>query len=51
MPGIRFFACETCDTVYAIPDRPSNCDACGGAHLDEITDALGNAAYFSPPDR
>jgi len=48
MPGLRFFACEQCQTVYANPPDPPRCHRCDVA-LREITDRLQDDAYFVPP--
>jgi hypothetical protein len=48
VPGIRFFACDRCDTVYADPGRPRWCDRCADARLVEITGDVQSAAYFAP---
>ncbi|WP_187347743.1 hypothetical protein [Haloplanus rubicundus] len=50
MPGLRFFACERCETVYAAPEEPSGCDRCADGRLAELGDADGAAAYFAPVD-
>jgi hypothetical protein len=47
---LRFFACEACETVYALPESPASgepCADCAGT-LREITGALGGDAYFAP---
>jgi rRNA maturation endonuclease Nob1 len=46
--GLRFFACNRCDTVFADPERPLRCDSCGGDALEEITDKLQADTYFTP---
>jgi hypothetical protein len=48
MLGLRFFACEECETVYANPPDPPRCHQCS-VRLREITDAVQDDAYFSPP--
>jgi hypothetical protein len=48
MLGLRFFACERCETVYANPPDPPRCARCEVA-LQEITDRLQDDAYFVPP--
>jgi hypothetical protein len=52
VPGLRFFACERCETVYAAPEEPSDCDRCDDGRLAELVDAGRDAAaaYFSPVD-
>lgn len=50
MTRLRFFACEACETVYALPESPASgepCADCAGT-LREITGALGGDAYFAP---
>ena len=51
MPGLRFFACETCGAVSASPDRPPGCGDCGGDRFADITDSLQDGAYFAPPEQ
>jgi hypothetical protein len=51
MPGLRFFLCLDCDTVYASPDEPPACADCDGHRLREITSGVQDASYFAPPDR
>lgn len=46
--GLRFYACRTCDTVYAGPDEPPECSRCCDTDLREITDRLQTDSYFSP---
>lgn len=51
--GLRFFACEACETVYAAPEEPGDCDRCSGGRLAELGDSSRDAAaaYFAPVDR
>lgn len=49
MLGLRFFACERCETVYANPPDPPHCDRCD-TPLREITERLQEDAYFRPPE-
>ncbi len=44
--SLRYFVCEQCETVYASPDEPPNCNNCGGQSLREITHDLHSDAYF-----
>ncbi|WP_411963480.1 hypothetical protein [Haloferax sp. YSMS24] len=46
MLGLRFFACRRCDTVVSVPDVPSRCETCEATSLEEITQELGDYAYF-----
>ena len=51
MTRLRFFACDACETVYALPESPAPgepCTDCRAGQLREITDALGGDAYFAP---
>ena len=49
MLGLRFFACERCETVYANPPAPPQCHRCDVC-LREITDSLQDESYFEPPE-
>lgn len=51
MPGLRFFACDGCETVYALPDETFGCGRCEEGSLTEITASLQDDAYFLPPGR
>lgn len=48
MLGLRFFACEECDTVYADIEEPRHCGTCDGAHIAEISSGMGATTYFAP---
>ena len=48
MLGLQYFACRTCETAHAVPERPAVCARCGSEHLEEITDRLSAAPYFTP---
>jgi len=48
VPGLRFFACERCGTVHAVPDEPRDCDRCGGVRLVGLPVASCAEAYFWP---
>jgi hypothetical protein len=44
--GLRYVACERCETVYAVPAEPPTCRRCGAATLVDVTDRLRDGAYF-----
>lgn len=46
MLGLRFFACDGCDTVYSGVEPPERCDDCGRVSPEEISDRLRKDAYF-----
>ncbi|GAB3315681.1 hypothetical protein GCM10027355_09390 [Haloplanus salinarum] len=46
MLGLRYVACEACDTVSATPTVPHACPRCGAADPTDITDRLLRPAYF-----
>ncbi|MEF8902158.1 MAG: hypothetical protein V5A25_13205 [Halovenus sp.] len=46
MLGLRFFACDGCDTVYADVEAPQRCRHCGREPVDEIGPGTQAAAYF-----
>ena len=48
MLGLRFFACEECETVFAGPEKPPWCDSCDGDSFEEITHRLQANAYLTP---
>jgi len=48
MLGLRFFACERCETVYASPNTPPYCDDCDGTTFRELTRRLQDDSYFLP---
>ncbi len=50
MLGLRYFACQRCETVFALPEAPSECGRCGDARLSELTGDGQAAAYFRPVD-
>ena len=47
MLGVRFFACEGCDTVYAGVEPPERCGDCGSVSIEEISDRLRADTYFN----
>jgi PHP family Zn ribbon phosphoesterase len=50
MTGLRFVACDRCETVFAQPSPSAStdrCDVCDGGHLKEITGRLGGDDYFT----
>ena len=47
MLGVRFFACEGCETVYADVAKPPRCGDCGGTAIDEIGPGTQAAEYFT----
>ncbi|MFC7234914.1 hypothetical protein [Halosegnis marinus] len=50
MLGLRYVACDDCDTVWAVPAADpavsGPCPDCGGGSVTEVTDRLGDASYF-----
>ncbi|WP_201289223.1 hypothetical protein [Halovenus carboxidivorans] len=48
MLGLRYVACEQCETVFALPESPPRCGRCGSPRLIELDSEDGAAAYFSP---
>lgn len=50
MLGLRFYACDRCDTVFADPDAPRECGECADGRLNEITHRLQADTYFLPVD-
>ncbi len=46
--GLRFFACDGCDTVYADIEEPPRCRNCGGETVDELGSGTQAAEYFTP---
>ncbi|WP_175501323.1 hypothetical protein [Halogeometricum limi] len=52
MLGLRFFACDRCDTVFADVAEPPWCDGCGGddgcggGSFAEITSRVQRDEYF-----
>ncbi|WP_336327651.1 hypothetical protein [Halovenus sp. HT40] len=50
MLGLRYFSCERCGTVYALPETPSQCGRCECDRLSELTAEGRAAAYFAPVD-
>jgi hypothetical protein len=46
--GLRVFACDRCDTVFAFPEDVSQCSACKEGSLDELTQTMAHDAYFAP---
>ena len=45
--GLRYFACDRCETVFALPDAPSECGRCA-ATVRELHGVRGPDAYFVP---
>lgn len=50
MLGLRYFACQRCETVFALPNPPDQCGRCGETALEELRDGTA-AAYFAPVER
>lgn len=48
MPGLRFFACNRCDTVYADLEAPPQCSGCPHSQFEEITQSVQAEPYFAP---
>lgn len=46
MLGLRFYACEDCETVHADVGVPPACGRCDGGAFREITRSLGTDTYF-----
>jgi PHP family Zn ribbon phosphoesterase len=49
--GLRYVACDACETVFALPDAaetPAGCDRCGARPLREVRGLDGPDAYFAP---
>lgn len=46
--GLRYFSCDRCETVFALPDGPDACVRCGATPLRELRDVRGPNAYFAP---
>jgi len=46
--GLRFFACEACETVFAGLDEPEACCECDESRFDEVTGTLQHEPYFVP---
>lgn len=49
MPGVRFFECRRCATVYAGLDAPPFCSDCDGREFVNLTDRLHADTYFVRP--
>ncbi|CAJ51574.1 hypothetical protein [Haloquadratum walsbyi] len=47
MLGLRFFACNVCETVMAAPVEPSQCHDCHDEDIAEISEMLQSDAYFT----
>jgi rubredoxin len=46
--GLRYYACETCGTVYADVDEPPRCDGCpAGGPFRDVTALLLDDDYFT----
>jgi formate dehydrogenase maturation protein FdhE len=50
MLGLRYFACQHCETVYALPEVPDQCGNCGRHTLADLSGAGGAEQYFAPAD-
>ncbi|QAU12952.1 zinc ribbon domain-containing protein [Halorubrum sp. BOL3-1] len=49
--ALRYYACDACGTVFALPDdpdEPTACGRCGAGPLRELRDVRGQDAYFAP---
>jgi len=45
--GIRFFACDGCETVYADVEEPPWCHHCTGGSMEELGPESQAATYFT----
>lgn len=50
MLGLRYFGCERCGTVFALPEAPSRCGQCEYDRLSELSTEGHAADYFAPAD-
>ncbi|WP_338741878.1 hypothetical protein [Haloplanus salilacus] len=55
MLGLRYVACEDCDTVAAVPMAASNtataaCGRCGSMALTDLTGRFRGPTYFADVD-
>ncbi|ERG96213.1 MAG: hypothetical protein J07HQW2_02688 [Haloquadratum walsbyi J07HQW2] len=46
MLGLRFFACNICETVMAVPTEPSRCHDCQNGDIAEISGTVQSDTYF-----
>lgn len=46
--GLRYFACDRCETVFALPDAPTECGRCAATPVRELRDVRGPDPYFAP---
>lgn len=51
MLGLRYFACERCSTVVALPEPQAQCGRCGAETLLELPADETAASYFAPVER
>ena len=51
MLGLRYFACERCDTVFALPEPHSQCGRCGAEALAELPPDDTAGTYFAPVEQ
>lgn len=50
MPGLRFFVCDRCHTVYAAVESHRQCRHCTATPVEEISGGRQAAEYFAPSD-
>ncbi|WP_299235348.1 hypothetical protein [Natronomonas sp.] len=51
MLGLRYFACERCETVVAEVEAPVACRECGASEIGELTGEGSASEYFAPSGR
>ncbi|WP_435066396.1 hypothetical protein [Halobaculum sp. EA56] len=51
MLGLRFYACEGCDTVHDGVEEPAACAACGADRFEELTSRLRDCRYLAAATR
>lgn len=51
MLGLRYYACQRCETVFALPDPPTACGRCGAETVDELRPDTTAASYFAPVEQ
>ncbi len=51
MLGLRYYACQRCETVFALPDPPTVCGRCGAETVGELRRDDTAASYFEPVEQ
>jgi len=47
VPGLRFFVCNGCGTVYADVEQPSACHRCADEHIEALPAENQAFNYFT----